>query len=142
MKIFFCKLRRLWFLSALGLMASCGPVNVAGMLNISESDVLNASPLELCQLYGMSRDWGDVVFQQRLSEELASRSGFSSRDWEDIRSGIIRVGQSDAAAICAVGPYERRNVTAGQYGRFVQYVLGDAGPYVYTENGKVTSWQY
>ena len=33
------------------------------------------------------------------------------------------------------------NENVGSWGVHKQYVYGDFGPYVYVENGKVTSWQ-
>ena len=70
---------------------------------------------------------------------LANRNAFEPKDIDLIRRGSVALGMSEDAMLCALGSPEDRNRTVGSWGEHIQYVFD--GMYVYTENGKVTSWQ-
>jgi len=70
---------------------------------------------------------------------LATRKAFGPKDIDLISQGSVALGMSEEAMLCALGSPEDRNRTVGSFGVHIQYVFD--GLYVYTENGKVTSWQ-
>lgn len=57
-----------------------------------------------------------------------------------VRKEKIRIGVSECQLYASWGLPNSQNKSVGQWGVHVQYVYGD-GTYVYTENGRVTSWQ-
>lgn len=58
-----------------------------------------------------------------------------------IREERIRIGMSECELYAAWGFPKSNNRSAGSWGIHIQHLYGDWGPYVYTENGRVTSWQ-
>ena len=73
--------------------------------------------------------------------KIAGSSSFSSRERKAIMSGDIFLGMSEKALLLSWGDPEDVNTSVGDWGTHKQYVYGDFGPYVYVENGIVTSWQ-
>lgn len=58
-----------------------------------------------------------------------------------VKSRLIRIGINQCALYASWGYPKSQNRTVGSWGVHIQHVYGDFGPYVYTENGRVTSWQ-
>jgi hypothetical protein len=72
-------------------------------------------------------------------EELVSRNVFAPNETSLIASRKVALGMSEDAMLCSLGSPERANRSVGSWGVHIQYVY--EGLTVYTENGKVTSWQ-
>jgi len=73
--------------------------------------------------------------------ELISRKALSKRDVKDIEAGTIRTGMREHVAVCSWGPVIDVNRSGGIYGKSAQFVVDDFGPYFYSDNGLITSWQ-
>lgn len=58
-----------------------------------------------------------------------------------VQNGEIMLGMPEKMLIMSWGKPISINENVGSWGVHKQYVYGDFGPYVYVENGKVTSWQ-
>jgi hypothetical protein len=72
-------------------------------------------------------------------EELIRRNSLTQAEWELVNHKQVRVGMSELALVCAMGPAEvNRTVTAA--GTRKQYVYS-RGTYVYVENGVVVGFQ-
>lgn len=56
-----------------------------------------------------------------------------------IKKGLVRIGMSECQLYAAMGLPNEQNRTVGKWGVHIQHIYG--GTYVYTENGRVTSWQ-
>jgi hypothetical protein len=72
-------------------------------------------------------------------EELIRRNSLTQAEWELVNHKQVKVGMSELALVCAMGPAEiNRTVTAA--GTRKQYVYF-GGTYVYVENGVVVGFQ-
>jgi hypothetical protein len=71
--------------------------------------------------------------------ELVKRRAFTPTDLELIATKSLKLGMDEEAMLCSLGPPKRANRSVGSWGVHIQHVY--AGGNVYTENGKVTSWQ-
>lgn len=107
----------------------------------SEAVMRKASNVELCQAYAISKNPYSAAVQAAVRRELARRGSVSKQDQADWNKGFVRIGMSEHVAVCSWGPYFDVNTTTGAWGVHRQYVMGQFGPYVYTENGRVTSFQ-
>ncbi len=58
-----------------------------------------------------------------------------------IRSGKIKIGMTECELLASWGYPHDKHENVGRWGVHIQHVFGNFGPYVYTENGRVTSWQ-
>lgn len=58
-----------------------------------------------------------------------------------VKSERIRIGINQCTLYASWGYTDSQNRTVGPWGIHIQHVYGDLGTYVYTENGRVTSWQ-
>jgi hypothetical protein len=72
--------------------------------------------------------------------ELSRRRAFAPRELELIAARQVSIGMSEGALLCSWGPPERANRSVGSWGVHIQYVY-PGRKYIYTQNGKVTSWQ-
>jgi transketolase len=88
---------------------------------------------ELCKMLG-SPDW------QPAHEELIKRKAFPASDLAQLPSRAVVLGMSEGAMLCALGAPDRTHRSVGTWGVDVQYVFPNS-VFVYTRNGKVTSWQ-
>lgn len=70
-----------------------------------------------------------------------ANSHWSKQDCVDIVNRKIWIGMSDDQLKKSMGRPHEVNRTVGAWGNHEQWVYGDWGPYVYVENGIVTSWQ-
>ncbi len=58
-----------------------------------------------------------------------------------IHESKIMRGMTDEQAMTSWGPPNQINRSGGQWGLHEQWVYGDHGPYLYFENGRLSSWQ-
>ena len=105
----------------------------------TEAELREASPRQLCQGYAANKF--NANNQALYANELFRRKLITAKEWTDVQGGVIRTGMREHVAVCAWGPYSHINSSAGRFGQHNQIVIDDFGPYIYTENGKVTSWQ-
>jgi hypothetical protein len=61
--------------------------------------------------------------------------------WEDVKEGKMRLGMNKEEVVCSWGMPEDINRTVGIGGVHEQWVYGDFGPYLYFDDGVLTSWQ-
>lgn len=66
---------------------------------------------------------------------------YDEKTAQAILNNKIFIGMSRSALIESWGRPQKINTTVTEYGKEEQFVYGNFGPYVYVENGKVTSWQ-
>ena len=113
-----------------------------------------ASTQSLCAWYGglngvgmKLKNYNGYITKQEKEEaraELLSRKDqFTDQEWAEIESPYPRpfVGMSETAMICAFGT-TAANSSNGSWGVSKQYVYENRHvDYIYTRNGKVTSWQ-
>jgi hypothetical protein len=80
--------------------------------------------------------YADVVIQEALSV-------YDVGLWEfdKIKSRQFALGSSECAIVAALGKPDAANRSTTAYGKNVQFVYRSKNLYVYTRNGKVTSWQ-
>ncbi len=107
--------------------------------------LLKLSKNDFCVVFGKSlRGERSVVGNSKvvaaLMETEANRRELSL-DSNLIRSKTLRMGISECELYASWGHPSSRNRTVGSWGVHIQHVYGDFGNYVYTENGRVTSWQ-
>ena len=115
-----------------GRLASQQRAAVAGQRAKIASGLPKMSVEELCKI-------ADGVARKEVSLELAKRGSFSATDLRRIGERKIGLGMSEKALVCAWGEPDDSHRSVGSWGVHTQYIYPDA--YVYTENGKVTSWQ-
>lgn len=124
------------------LLFACALSVAACGVPIPDAEALRGmSDLHLCQQYALGRSLNAGEFQLAIRTELDRRGAVSPAQWDDIVGQRIRTNMPEHVAVCSWGPYQSINTTAGSFGRHNQIVFGDFGPYVYTENGRVRSWQ-
>jgi hypothetical protein len=110
-------------------------------MQLSEATIASSNLVELCNWYAFGREYQQADVQSQAETELRRRKALSNKDWSDVKAQTIRTGQKEHVAVCAWGPYKTANVSDGNYGRTVQFIFGDFGPYGYSDNGRITSWQ-
>ncbi|KPZ69939.1 hypothetical protein AN944_02635 [Shewanella sp. P1-14-1] len=97
----------------------------------------------LCDTLAISRQYGDIKFNpnaQMIISELEVRNDFTFKEMEAIKKGEIYIGMKLAPMYCSWGTPENTSLSTGSWGTSTQHIYS-IGTYVYTENGKVTSWQ-
>ena len=77
----------------------------------------------------------------RLGIAIEYEAEFSTREIDAILNETLFIGMSELALRASKGMPSNINTSTGTWGTHKQYVYGDYGPYVYVEDGKVTSWQ-
>ncbi|MDZ4136681.1 MAG: hypothetical protein U1D06_13985 [Paracoccaceae bacterium] len=107
----------------------------------SDAALRKASNVELCQTYARAKSPYAPAWQAAARNELIRRGAVTKQDQADWSKGLVRIGMAEHIAVCSWGPYVDVNSTTGSWGTHRQYVIGQFGPYVYTENGVVTSFQ-
>lgn len=100
---------------------------------------------KVCAVYGKVLrgqeiyEIGEVVELVKLVKKESARRKLKFDD-SLTRKEHIRMGISECQLFASWGLPEDQNRTVGGWGVHIQHVYG-SGTYVYTENGKVTSWQ-
>jgi hypothetical protein len=97
--------------------------------------------MTLCQNYSLARTNGFASSRQAILAEIDRRQLLSEDERQRVLRGQMRIGMSELAAVCSWGPYYDVNTTTTSAGTNKQIVMGQFGPYVYTENGRVTAFQ-
>lgn len=100
---------------------------------------------EFCETYGMALRGGEVYDIGALPDIVKLVKKEATRrtlrfDDSLVRKEQIRMGISECQLYASWGMPEDQNRSVGSWGVHVQHVFG-LSRYVYTENGKVTSWQ-
>lgn len=95
---------------------------------------------ELCQKYSSYRVSGADHLTQQFLDELVRRKAVSTSELAQIKGLKISVGMREVVAMCSWGPVEATNETGG-YGATTKQLVMYGNDYVYTENGRVRSWQ-
>ena len=99
---------------------------------------------EVCLAYGNALRKGEIDgvalpdIAKLVKKELARRK--LKLDDSLARKGQIKIGISECQLYASWGMSKDQNRTVGDWGVHIQNVYG-SGTYVYTENGRVTSWQ-
>lgn len=111
--------------------------------SINASSAVQKETWELAQMYHHTRV-SRVAYSPEsvawLESELRDR-GLTEEELEAARNGDLFIGMSRDAMYAVMGKPRRANRTVFEGSDRVQYVYGQYGPYVYTENGFVTAWQ-
>lgn len=90
----------------------------------------------IAQAYGFGQ-------YDNLRAELKRREAFTEQEWAWIDAKQLGMGMSVEAMYASWGTPSHQNSTVTRAGRHVQHVYGGGAhaTYVYTENGRITSWQ-
>lgn len=129
------------------LLIALGLLSLISGCAISPERISSQSDLDVCQSYGIySRGigWGELADQYK--KEIFRRNLLTQEEWELAAQKRIRRGMGQCAMYVSWGKPDRENRSVGSWGVHIQHVY-NAGykyipvSYVYTENGKVTSWQ-
>ena len=119
------------------ILLSChsAPTMVAMM---SPEQLRNVSLYHLCDAYNSTRS-------EKVKAELKRRNTImSDKDWQDIENDRIRLGMREMVLVCSWGRPDSVNESVGSWGVHKQWVYRACdsckAQYVYTENGKITSW--
>ncbi|MEN6446021.1 MAG: hypothetical protein ABFC98_08290 [Candidatus Cloacimonas sp.] len=78
---------------------------------------------------------------QQRAKRLYDKYGWDKQECINIAKGYIFMGMTKEQLITAWGRPKDINRTVTMYSTHEQWVYGDFGPYVYLEDGVVTSWQ-
>jgi hypothetical protein len=103
--------------------------------------------LQLCSRYGsMKTNMFGKGETPSIRAEMQRRNLFNEYEWTEIDANRIYVGMNTCALYASWGASYRENRTGGAYGNHVQHVYkcgvcSHPNAYVYTSEGKVTSWQ-
>lgn len=115
------------------------PIRVSMMSEEALKDVPSPS---LCNTYSM---YGN----DKVKVELKRRGEIAAEDWYLIDNNKIGIGMGELALVCLKGfpgNFGGINTSTGSWGTQKQWVYRPCGGcgahYVYTKNGKVTSWQF
>ena len=123
-------------------LLALGCVGSPGRVLLTKSDQLkDVSTFDLCKTYFLKPT-------AKLKLELKERNAFTPEEWSFIDEQKIYIGMREVALVCAWGhPGLFGSVSESVADEVVhkQWVYracpGCRALYVYTENGKVTSWQ-
>ena len=136
------------FVSLLGislslLLTGCAAQSSFRLSMMSPEELMDETINELNLCHSYSRNNSD-----KIKTELLRRDSITRNDWALISQKKIQRGMSELALVCswgAPGLYGSRNQSVGSWGVHTQWVYRScdicSAKYVYTENGKVTSWQ-
>ncbi len=109
-----------------------GPIRYAKELRALSRD-------KFCAAFGNALR-GDLKYAAAAAHTEANRRELSFNS-HSIRSKEIRMGMSECELYASWGHPNSQNRTVGSWGVHIQHVYRDFRSYVYTENGRVTSWQ-
>ncbi len=120
---------------------------LAGCAAPTSADLARRDTLSICTSYGVFKNggiYGHMLPPMRA--ELDLRAVVSSAEWSLIDRGAIQIGMSQCALYASWGSADRENRSVGSGGVRIQHVYRSGyryikANYVYTENGRVTSWQ-
>lgn len=125
----------LFVFSALLLSCAGSPFRIS-MMSPDELKLQNS--YNLCKAYAFSLD-------NKIKYELIRRKAIPRHEWLLIEKNKIHMGMSEDGLTCSWGAPDKINKTVTQYGVSRQWVYRSCsyckGRYVYTRDGKITSWQ-
>lgn len=102
----------------------------------------NLSTEDFCVAYGKAlrgdQEYGTNVDDVARSEARRRKMTFDNKV---VRNEQVRIGMSVCQMLASWGWPQDQNRSVGSWGTHVQHVYGQGGPYIYTENGRITSWQ-
>lgn len=113
----------------------------------SPENLAGRDTLSICSSYGVFKNgmvYGHMLPPMRT--ELVSRGAVTLDEWDLVEKGAIRIGMSQCALYASWGSPSRQNRSVSGSAERIQHVY-NAGyryikaTYVYTVNGRVTSWQ-
>jgi hypothetical protein len=128
------------------LFAIAAGVSLSGCAH-SPDRLAKWTDIQLCSRYGsMKTNMFGKGETPSIRAEMERRNLFSPDEWKDIDAKKIYVGMNTCALYASWGASYRENKTGGAYGNHVQHVYkcgacSYPNAYVYTTEGKVTSWQ-
>lgn len=113
----------------------------------SPDRISGAPDHEICRSYAVFSagiGWGARAAQYK--DEITRRNLLTPEEWQLASERKLRRGMSQCAMYVSWGNPDRENRSVGSWGTHIQHVyhagLRYVSPtYVYTQNGKVTSWQ-
>lgn len=123
-----------------GILSGCAgsPARIAMM---SQEELKSVDSHDLCFAYDMNHS-------EEIKAELKRRDAIPEKEWALIDQNKINIGMSELGLVCSwggVGLYGSVNKSVGSWGVHKQWVYracrSCSANYVYTENGKVKSWQ-
>lgn len=118
---------------------------IVGCSTMTPEQIALKSDLDLCRGYrGAMRVQGETAAAYKL--EMQRRNLLTQEEWDLAAKKQISMGISQCALYAAWGVPGRENRSVGSWGVNIQHVFNVGYPYVpasyvYTRNGKVTSWQ-
>ena len=109
---------------------------------ISPERMSELPDLNVCRSLAVFGFAGGAPYKQ----EIIRRNLLTQEEWALVAEGKISRGMSQCAMYVSWGTPHRENRSVGDWGVHIQHVYGEGGKYrsvsyVYTENGKVSSWQ-
>lgn len=130
----------------MAILAAAAVTSMTGCA-MSPDIMTRQDDMDVCRSYGIyanSPMWRATA--DGYEQEINRRGLLSTEEWQLARSKKIRQGMSQCALYASWGKPDRENRSVGSWGVHIQHVY-NAGyryiqpSYVYTENGKVRSWQ-
>ncbi len=113
----------------------------AAIATLSAERLRSQDSPSLCNAYHING-------QARVRQELERRGEINAAEWADIDQHTISIGMSEIAVLCSwgwPGVDGAVNESVNSYGVSKQLVYRACrtckARYIYTRNGKVTSWQ-
>lgn len=95
----------------------------------------------VCRAYAAYRNSGVYPGSTaNIRAELLKRGLLTESEIEQADKRTIRVGDGLCAMYAALGTPRSENRSVGSWGTDIQHVFGRS-TYVYTRNGRITSWQ-
>ena len=130
-------LSRITTVALVAIVTGCAAHSPA-RIGSANAEQLSQIPSEkLCLTY-------ELYQTPNAKAELVRRNAIPEADWPVIDAKKVRIGMSELGLVCSWG-YAKVNSTVNQNGTRNQYVYRKCrdckATYVYTRNGKVTSWQ-
>lgn len=134
--------------------AEAKPTDYAALQELLDNERLVTAPgylqklrtIELCEAYGNAvrgefiNQLGTTEAIRKLVKAEAKRRGLRFND-RLIKGEEISLQMNECSLVAAWGKPTSKNTTVNSRSIRVQHVYGDFGPYVYTVNGTVVSWQ-
>lgn len=125
-------------------------MTVAGCGHLLTSTASTDSDFDVCERFGRyssTKAFQDGPLVESYFQETQKRRLLTAQEYTAIRERQIGLGMSECALFASWGRPTRANRSVSRNGVRVQYVYRHSGyyasttRYVYTEDGKITSWQ-
>lgn len=121
------------------------PIVVAGCVSTPER-MASTPDLDVCMSYGIYRTGILAGSSGQYYEEMTRRELLTGNDVSLVQNKQIQRGMSQCALYASWGKPDKENRTVFAGGIHIQHIYNTGyrnikRSYVYTENGRVTSWQ-